>query len=46
MKLEKKKHRHDLIYKAQWPSLNYDETYIGEVGRGFSESIIDHSGRD
>ena len=40
-----KKHKHDLIYKAQCPDLNCDETYIGEIGRRFSERI-DHSGRD
>ena len=41
-----KKHKHDLIFKAQCPNLNCDETYIGEIGRRFSERIIDHSGRD
>ena len=41
-----KKHKHDLIYKAQCPDLNCDETYIGEITRRFSERIIDHSGRD
>ena len=41
-----KKHKHDLIYKAQGPDLNCDETYIGDIGRRFSERIIDHSGRD
>ena len=41
-----KKHKHDLIYKAQCPDLNCDETYIGGIGRRFSERIIDHSGRD
>ena len=40
------KHKHHLIYKAQCPDLNYDETYIGEIGRTFSERILDHSGRD
>ena len=39
-----KKHKHDLIYKAQCADLNCDETYIGEIGRRFSERIIDHSG--
>ena len=38
--------KHDLIYKAQCPNLNCDETYIGEIGRRFSERIIDHSGCD
>ena len=42
----KKSHKYDSIYKAQCPDLNCDETYIGEIGRGFSEHIIDHSGRD
>ena len=42
----RKKHKHDLICKAQCPDLNCDETYIGEIGRRFSERIIDHSGRD
>ena len=41
-----KEHKHDLIYKAQCPYLNCDETYIGEIGRKFSEYIIDHFGRD
>ena len=41
-----KKHKHDLIYKAQCLDLNCVETYIGEIGRRFSERIIDHSGRD
>ena len=41
-----KEHKHDLICKAQCPDLNCDETYIGEIGRRFSERIIDHSGRD
>ena len=41
-----KKRKHDLIYKAQCPDLNCDETYIGEIGRRFSERILDHSGRD
>ena len=40
-----KKHKHNLIYKAQCPDLNCDETYKGETGRRFSESIIDYSGR-
>ena len=39
-----KKHKHDLIYKAQCPDLNCDERYIGEIGRRFSEPIVDHSG--
>ena len=41
-----KKHKQDLIYKVHCPHLNCDRTYIGEVGRRFSERIIDHSGRD
>ena len=41
-----KKHKHDLIYKAQFPDLNCDGTFIGEIGRRFSERIIDHSGRN
>ena len=41
-----KKHKHNLIYIAQCPDLNCDETYIGEIGMRFSERIIDHSGRD
>ena len=41
-----KEHEHDLIYKAQCPDLNCDETYIVEIGRRFSERIIDHSGHD
>ena len=41
-----KKHKHDIIYKAQCPDLNCDESYIREIGRRFSERIIDHSGRD
>ena len=41
-----KEHKHDLIYKAQCPDLYCDETYIGEIGRRFSERIIDHPGRD
>ena len=41
-----KEHKHDLIYKAQCPNLNCDETYIGEIGRRVSKRIKDHSGRD
>ena len=41
-----KKHNYDLIYKAQCPDLNCDKTYIGEIGKRFSERIINHSGRD
>ena len=41
-----KEHKHDLIYKAQCLDLTCDETYIGEIGKRFSERIIDHSGRD
>ena len=41
-----KEQKHDLICKAQCPNLNCDETYIGEIGRRFSERIIDHSGCD
>ena len=41
-----KEQKRDLIYKAQRPDLDCDETYIGEIGRRFSERIIDHSGRD
>ena len=41
-----KEHKHDLIYKFQCPDLNCDETHIGEIGRRFSKSIIDHSGCD
>ena len=40
-----KKHKHDLIYKAQCPDLNCYATYIGDLGRRFSEHI-DYSGRD
>ena len=32
-----KEHKHDLIFKAQCHHLNCDETYRGEIGRGFSE---------
>ena len=32
-----KEHKHDLIYKALCHDLNCDETYRGEIGRGFSE---------
>ena len=41
-----KEHKHDLIYKTQCPDLNFDGTYVGEIGRRFSERIIDHSGCD
>ena len=41
-----KKHKHDLIYKAQYPDLNCDTTYVGEIGRRFSERVINHSGCD
>ena len=37
-----KEHKRHLIYKAQCPDLDCDETYIGEIGRRFSERIIDH----
>ena len=36
-----KEHKHELIFQAQCPDLNCDET-----GRKFSEHIIDHSGHD
>ena len=32
-----KEHKHDLTYKAQCHDPNCDETYRGEIGRGFSE---------
>ena len=35
-----KKHKPDVIYKAQCPDLNCDETCIGEVGRRFSFSLF------
>ena len=41
-----KKQKYGLIYKTQCPALNCDETYIGELGKRFSECIIDDSGRD
>ena len=41
-----RKHKHDLIYKDQYPDLNCDMTYIGEVERGFPERVIDHPRRD
>ena len=43
-----KKHKLDLIliYKGQCPDLYCDTAYIGEVGRGFPERIIDHYGCD
>ena len=41
-----KEHKYDLIYIVHSPELNCHETYIGEIGRRFSEPIIDHSGRD
>ena len=41
-----KEQKHDLIYNAQCPDLDCDETYIGEIERRFSERIIDHPGRD
>ena len=41
-----KKRKHDLIFKAQCPDLNCDVTYVGKIGRRFSEHVIDHCGRD
>ena len=41
-----KEHEHDLIYKGQCSDLKCCETYIVEIGRRFSERIIDHSGHD
>ena len=41
-----KEHKHDLVYKAQCPDLNCDETYMGEMGRRFLERIIDNPGGD
>ena len=41
-----KEHKHDLIFKAQCHHLNCDETYRGEIGRGFSEWVTGHSGCD
>ena len=38
--------KHDLIHKARCSDLICDETYIGQIGRRFSERIIDQSGRD
>ena len=35
-----KKHKHDLIYKAQCPYLNCDETFIGEISSGSTSSIF------
>ena len=37
-----KKCKHELNYKVQCSNLYFDATYIGEVGRRFSERIIDH----
>ena len=45
-KMKLAKNNNHLIYKAQCPDLNCDETYVREVGRRFSEPIIDQSGRD
>ena len=41
-----KKRKHDLIFKAQCPDLNCDVTYVGKIGRRFSEGVIDHCGRE
>ena len=41
-----KEHKHDLIYKAQYPDLNCVETHLGEIRKRFSECITDHSDRD
>ena len=41
-----KKQKYDLIYKAQFPDLNCDVTYIVEGKKRLSERIIDHSGCD
>ena len=35
-----------LASKAQCPDLNDDATYLGQIGRRFSERVLDHSGRD
>ena len=35
-----------LASKAQCPDLNDDATYVGQIGRRFSERVLDHSGRD
>ena len=35
-----KKQKHDLIYKAQCPYLNCDETFIGEISSGSTSSIF------
>ena len=35
-----KKHKHDLIYKAQCPYLNCDETFVGEISSGSTSSIF------
>ena len=35
----RKKHKYNLIYKAQCPDLNYDEAYVGEVQMRFQNTL-------
>ena len=37
-------HKHDLVYYVKYPE--YQEEYIGEIGRRLHERICDHSGED
>ena len=37
-------HKHDLVYYVKYPE--FQEDYIGEIGRRLHERICDHSGKD
>ena len=37
-------HKHDIVYYVKCPE--YQEDYIGEIGRRLHERICDHSGKD
>ena len=42
----KQDHQHDVTYYVKYRKESCREDYIGETGRGLSERVIDHSGRD
>lgn len=41
-----KNFKQDLCLKAQSPEINFDATYIGDIGKWFLDHIVDNYGRD
>ena len=41
-----KGHQHDIVYEVKCLASQCSQDYTGKTARSFSESVLDHNGRD